>query len=143
GRLTMAIYLLDTTTLTLLQRGHPQTSTALMRHAADTVGTTAVNVEEVIGGWLKLLPRTKSNAQESQTYRALADAVTFLMCFPIYVVTEAALDRFDQLVKLKLNVGKMDLKIAAVALELGATVVTNNVRDFGRVPSLPWEDWSV
>jgi predicted nucleic acid-binding protein len=37
----------------------------------------------------------------------------------------------------------MDRKIAAIALELGASVVTNNVRDFGRISQLLIEDWSV
>ncbi|HRZ23552.1 MAG TPA: VapC toxin family PIN domain ribonuclease, partial [Candidatus Contendobacter sp.] len=31
--------------------------------------------------------------------------------------------------------------IAAHALALGATVVTNNVREFGRVPGLTVENW--
>lgn len=44
---------------------------------------------------------------------------------------------------MKLNVGTMDLKIAAAALEFGGIVVTDNVRDFRRVPGLLWEDWSV
>ena len=43
---------------------------------------------------------------------------------------------------IKLNVRKMDLCIAAIVLEHQAIVVTGNVRDFQRVPSLVVEDWS-
>ena len=34
-----------------------------------------------------------------------------------------------------------DLRIAAIALAHGHTVVTGNVRHFGRVPDLPVENW--
>lgn len=138
----MALYLLDTTTLTHLQRGHARATAALAAHAGDVVGVATVTVEEVVGGWLALLRRAKSNAQEARAAASLADAVTYLADFRVFPPTEAALDRCDALRKLKLNVGGMDLKIAAVALELSATVVTNNARDFGRVPGLVWEDWT-
>jgi tRNA(fMet)-specific endonuclease VapC len=73
----------------------------------------------------------------------LPGVTTNLMVFTIAAPSEAAWDRFDQLVKLKLNVGSADLRIAALALDINATVVTANVRDFARVPGLSWVDWSV
>ncbi len=58
-------------------------------------------------------------------------------------MTVPALAEYDRLVGLKLNVKRNDLRIAAVALHAGATVVTRNARDFGRVPGLIWQDWAV
>jgi tRNA(fMet)-specific endonuclease VapC len=139
----MAVYLLDTTTLTHLQRDHPHVTANFSAHAGDTVGVTSVNVEEVVGGWINLVRKAATNAREAVASQSLADAVAFLTGFPVFAATEVALDRFDRLVRLKLNVGRMDLKIAAIALELGATVVTNNARDFGRVPNLLREDWTI
>lgn len=39
-------------------------------------------------------------------------------------------------------IGPNDLLIAATALAQGLIVVTHNIREFGRVPSLKIEDWS-
>jgi len=35
----------------------------------------------------------------------------------------------------------MDLKIASIVLEDHATLLSRNLRDFGRVPALQVEDW--
>jgi tRNA(fMet)-specific endonuclease VapC len=39
------------------------------------------------------------------------------------------------------GIGPLDTLIAAQALRLGATVVTRNLREFGRVPGLKAENW--
>ena len=44
---------------------------------------------------------------------------------------------------MKLNIGKMDLRIGAVALENQAILVTRNSRDFGRIPGLSLANWAV
>jgi predicted nucleic acid-binding protein len=43
----------------------------------------------------------------------------------------------------RMRVGTLDLKIAAIALTKGLTVLTRNRSDFGRVSGLAVEDWSV
>jgi tRNA(fMet)-specific endonuclease VapC len=63
--------------------------------------------------------------------------------FQTLAFTKPAILRFQQLYALKLGVGKMDLRIAAVTLENGGIVVTRNRRDFHRVPGLRIVDWSV
>lgn len=40
-------------------------------------------------------------------------------------------------------IGSLDTLIAAHALSLGATLVTNNTREFERVPELKLEDWTL
>lgn len=38
-------------------------------------------------------------------------------------------------------IGESDMRIAAIALARGLTVVTGNVRHFGRIPNLQVENW--
>ncbi len=48
------------------------------------------------------------------------------------------------LARLKPNaqpIGPYDLMLAAQALRIGATVVTNNVSEFARIPGLAFENW--
>ncbi len=56
---------------------------------------------------------------------------------------EAAFDSYNELLKQKIRVGTQDLRIAAIALSVNATVVTRNRRDFEKVPKLKIPDWSI
>jgi hypothetical protein len=61
---------------------------------------------------------------------------------PVVVREVVSSSRNNRPAAIMLNVRKMDLCIAAIALELQANVVTRNVRDFERIPNLVVEDWS-
>ena len=57
-----------------------------------------------------------------------------------------AAERFAELQALLLGqgtpIGQNDTLIAAHALSLGATLVTNNAKHFGRVPGLSMANWA-
>jgi tRNA(fMet)-specific endonuclease VapC len=139
----MDIYLLDTSILSMLEFSNEKIVAALEKHLGQEVVVCSEIVIELLGGWYNMLARAKSRQTQAKAHASLADATGILQRFEVYPLTEASLLRADELVKSKINVRKADLKIAALALELDATVVTNNIRDFSRVPGLKVEDWSV
>ena len=138
----MAIYLLDTDVLSLYQRNQPAVLNAISHHATDQLCISTVTVEEQISGWSILARSARTPQRQEQASMFLAALVASWNRFALAPFTASAIQQFDSILKMKLNVKRNDLRIVAIALELGATVVTRNVRDFGRVSGLTIEDWS-
>jgi len=137
-----AAFVLDTDLFSDFRRGLEPLTGRVAAAVAGTVFVTVITVEESLTGWYTLVRQAKRPQDTEFAYDRLAQTVLSLAQFPILNYTQAAMARFDALQKLKLGVGKKDLRIAAIALVNNATVVTRNVRDFGRVPNLVVEDWS-
>lgn len=57
------------------------------------------------------------------------------------VAVDATVEVKTQLSKAGLVIGENDTAIAGHAIASGCVVVTNNVREFSRVPGLTYEDW--
>jgi tRNA(fMet)-specific endonuclease VapC len=55
--------------------------------------------------------------------------------------SEDAASTFRGLRQQGVRIGALDLKIASIALEHGATLLSANARDFDQVPGLRVEDW--
>jgi tRNA(fMet)-specific endonuclease VapC len=139
----VSVFVLDTDILSLYQFGHLQVCKHVAARSASDLAITVISVEEQLGGWYTLLRNTTQRDQVAIAYQSLADNIPFLAKFNILSYSVPSQLQFENLVTMKLNVRKMDLRIAAIALEHGATVVSRNVRDFQRVPGLAIEDWSV
>lgn len=139
----MSLYVLDTDIFTLLLHKHPVVYQRVAACKPSDLAVTVITVEEQVLGWVGRLRRVRSAKEKARAYDDLAAAVASLGSLPILSFSEQAIAGHEALVKLKLNVGKMDLAIAAITLEHNATLVSRNLRDFQRVPGLTVEDWSV
>jgi tRNA(fMet)-specific endonuclease VapC len=138
----MPRYILDTDMLTLYQRKQPRVVTAVRSHQHDTA-VTIITLQEQFTGWHTTVLRARRPDALATAYRNWTDAANSSADLEIIAFDEPAIGRYKILLGLRPNIGRMDLRIAAIALEAGATVVTRNRVDFGRIPGLAIVDWSV
>ena len=139
----MSLYLFDTDRTTVFQRMHPAVVRNVVYHLVDDIQMTSVTMEEQLSGWFTLLRSARTPFQIEQAHTRLAEAIRSLALWEIVSYDSGAIIRYQDLLRLRLNVGGNDLRIRAIALEIGAIVVTRNLRDFRRIPKLHCEDWSV
>jgi tRNA(fMet)-specific endonuclease VapC len=131
------LYLLDTDISIYLLNGKlPEVEEHLASLPAEQVGTTTVTAAELRFGALNS-GRPQKNLARVETFLAPLTQVPF---------DERAAVQFGSLKQHLVSkgqlIGMMDLLIAACALAAGAVLVTNNVREFSRVPSLTVENWA-
>src|SRR5258708_336378 len=138
----MSLFVLDTDILTLFERDHAIVAARVAEHAPTEIAVSVVTAEEQLSGWYAQLRKARRPEKLAWAYRRLAATVRFLSRVRILDYDEAAIRLYDGLKRLRLRVRKMDLQIAATALQHGGTVVTRNMRDFQQVPGLHIEDWS-
>src|SRR5438128_11563180 len=116
----MSLYLLDTDTASLFQSGHAKVCAAAANHSPPDVAITVLTVEEQLSGWYKELRRAKKPPLLASVYDRMARTTQFLGRLQILSFSVAAIHRWEKLKRLKLNIGKTDLRIAAIALEQSA-----------------------
>ena|SRR5438874_2273928 len=139
----MLRYLFDTDHLTLFDQGHVLVSQRWMRLLPDPTAISAITVEEYLRGRLGRLARARTGAERIRFYGHLAASVRLFESWEIVPFDQSAEDQFQLLRGQGIRIGTLDLRIAAIALAKNLIVVTRNRRDFGKVPGLTIEDWSV
>ncbi len=132
----MPVYMLDTDISSyVMKRSQLNVLTRLQSVAVEDVCVSAITKSELMYG-VELSPRRTQDQLALDAYLRHVQVLDY---------PEDAAQHYGQIrATLKLAgtmIGGNDLFIAAHARSLGLVVVTNNVREFGRVPGLLVEKW--
>ncbi|MEG3838711.1 type II toxin-antitoxin system VapC family toxin [Microcoleus sp. T3_A4] len=76
-------------------------------------------------------------------YEMMARLVSDFKVLPLVSFDAGAATTFEQLKSRRLQLAKMDARIAAIALSRKLILLTRNHRDFGKVAGLAIEDWTI
>jgi tRNA(fMet)-specific endonuclease VapC len=138
----MPVYMLDTDISSyIMKRSHDSVLNRLEKVPVGDVCISAITKFELMFG-AEVSPRR----QQDQTALDAYLRHVLVLDYPSEAALHYALIRADLEPRGTLMRGKMiganDLLIAAHARCLGLTLVTNNTREFGRVPSLNIENWT-
>ena len=125
----MSQYLLDTDCSVYAMLGtHPRLRTRLEECGPGDVAISAISFAELVVG---------ENLGHPPDREVIED---FVKVVPIVPFDEAAAREYA---KLPFKRARFDRLLAAHALSIGATVITNNEADFADVPGLKVENWTV
>ena len=131
----MPRYMLDADTVSYALRGQGQVAARLLEHQPSDLCISSITLAELNFG-----AETRRSQKIRRAIRRFTNDVAVVpfdhACAERFGVVAAALATRG------LPIGVYDTLVAAQALCLGLTVVTNNTRHFGRVPGLAVDNWA-
>ncbi len=131
----MPRYMLDADSVSYALRGQGQVAKRLIEHQPSELCISAITLAELKFG---------AEAKRSQKIRRAVS--TFTKDVAVLPFDEASAEEFGVLAATLEargdQIGIVDTLVAAQALSLGLTVVTNNTKHFRRVPGLSVENWA-
>lgn len=126
--------MLDTDTVSFALRGLGRVEAQLLQRAPSEVCISAVTLAEL---------RYGADHRQSRKLHTLID--TFIASVLVMPFDEAAAATFgkiaSELARAGTPIGELDTMIAAHALSLDLTLVTNNTKHLGRGPRLRIDNW--
>jgi tRNA(fMet)-specific endonuclease VapC len=131
----LPLYSLDTNILSDLVR-HPQ---GVVAKKIAVVGENEICISIIVAAELRFGAAKRNSARLSNQVETILAA---MLVVPVDVPTDREYAKLRQLLESSGNsIGPNDLLIAAQARANGQILVTNNVREFTRIPSLQVENW--
>lgn len=140
-------YLLDTDHTTILQRETGRAYDALRVRLAQYPPTALafpiISLHEQAMGCHTYINQARTAIDLVRGYAMLATVLRTFTRATVLPFDAAAAAVSATLVAQRVRLRRMDLRIAAIALARSLVVVTRNTQDFGRVPGLQIDDWTV
>jgi len=129
------VILLDTNTcIYIINNRPPNVLEKFRKYKAGEVGISSIAASELAYGVAK--SGSLKNRTALEMFLAPMQILPFdSQCLWFYADLRASLE------KQGLSIGPMDTLIAAQALSIDGTLVTNNIKEFMRVPKLKLENW--
>lgn len=140
------MFVLDTDVLTLVDRHGAGRSQRLIDRLDETdpdlLAATIISYEEQTRGWMAYLAQARSTSEQIRAYTRLERHLASWKRMRVFGFDEKCATIADNLRRRQRRLGIMDLRIAAIVIANGATLVTSNVRDFAMIDDLRVEDWT-
>mgnify|MGYP001796504600 CR=1 FL=1 len=140
-------YLLDTDHLSILQRQAGQDyinlSTRMANYPISDFAVSTITFHEQMLGSHTYINRARKLDDVVKGYEMMPRLVQDFKVLPLVSFDAGAAISLSQLNSQLIKLGKMDARIAAIALSCGLILLTRNHRDFSKVTGLAIEDWTV
>lgn len=139
----MSLYILDTDCLSLFQANNALILSRIQQTNSEQLAVTVITVQEQMRGWMNVINRYGNSERLIWAYQGLFEAIEFFNTIKVLNFEQTAYETYLKLRSQKIRIGTQDLRIASIALTADAIVVTRNYKDFGQVPNLKLEDWTI
>jgi tRNA(fMet)-specific endonuclease VapC len=141
----MSLWILDTDHVSLFLAGNQKVRDRIFL-GSNNVALTIVTVQEVFNGWMSQINDPAQSENLTELYTRLWIALNYFRDVPVVNFDDAANACHQRLLQENSVLNKKrlqkDMRIAAITLSLGATLVTCNYKDFAQVPGLAIENWT-
>ncbi|MEX2212506.1 MAG: type II toxin-antitoxin system VapC family toxin [Phycisphaeraceae bacterium] len=140
------MFVLDTDHISLIQRSADRLGDSVRQRCESTgldqVFVTIVSFHEQSLGWNTVIQSSRRMEQVIHGYERFELVLAQYANANVLPFDERAAVEFQRIKAMNLRVGTMDLRIAAITVASGKTLLTRNTRDFGRIVGLKLDDWT-
>ena len=130
------MYLLDTNIISCWMRGDRAIIDRIKKHAPSSLSISTITIAEILYGIEKSPQKKRERRLKIKQISSILDMYSFdEAAAREYAVIRAQLEREGRIIS------ERDTQIASIAVAYKLVVVTNNVKEFGRIVKLKVENW--